>query len=104
MWRPGFACSRALFTTSKREREGPLPSANCPEARSADGIRMTAAATIHAFLVAHRHEAEAFLADLVRVPSDNPPGDCAPHAERTARLLESMGLKVERHVVPQEAV
>ena len=25
-----------------------------------------------------------FLAELVRVPSDNPPGDCAPHAQRTA--------------------
>ena len=65
---------------------------------------MKAAAPIRDFLAAHRHEAESFLADLVRVPSDNPPGDCAPHAERTARLLESMGLMVERHVVPQEAV
>jgi acetylornithine deacetylase/succinyl-diaminopimelate desuccinylase family protein len=41
-----------------------------------------------------------FLAELVRVPSDNPPGDCAPHARRTARLLEDLGFTVERHVVP----
>ena len=34
------------------------------------------------------------------MPSDNPPGDCAPHAERTAHLLEAMGFAVERHVVP----
>jgi len=61
-------------------------------------------AAIHGFVAAHRHEAEAFLADLVRVPSDNPPGDCSPHAERTAHLLEGMGFAVERHVVPQEAV
>jgi succinyl-diaminopimelate desuccinylase len=41
-----------------------------------------------------------FLAELVRIPSDNPPGDCARHADRAAILLESMGFTVERHVVP----
>ena len=61
-------------------------------------------AVIHAFLAAHREEAERFLAELVRLPSDNPPGDCAPHAGRTAQLLEAMGFTVERHVVPLEAV
>jgi acetylornithine deacetylase/succinyl-diaminopimelate desuccinylase-like protein len=45
-----------------------------------------------------------FLAELVRMPSDNPPGDCAGHAERTARLLEAMGLRVERHPVPADLV
>jgi acetylornithine deacetylase/succinyl-diaminopimelate desuccinylase-like protein len=65
---------------------------------------MSADTDIESFLAAHRREQEAFLADLVRIPSDNPPGDCAPHAERAARLLEGMGLNVERHVVPQEAV
>jgi succinyl-diaminopimelate desuccinylase len=45
-----------------------------------------------------------FLAELVRVPSDNPPGDCAPHAQRTARLLEDLGFTVERHVVPETEV
>src|ERR1700761_3253843 len=42
-----------------------------------------------------------FLAELVRVPSDNPPGDCAPHAQRTAELLTALGFTVERHVVPE---
>lgn len=60
------------------------------------------AAVIHAFLAAHRADAERFLAALVRLPSDNPPGDCAPHAERAAALLEAMGLKVERHPVPSD--
>ncbi|HTB68910.1 MAG TPA: ArgE/DapE family deacylase [Steroidobacteraceae bacterium] len=41
-----------------------------------------------------------FLAELVRVPSDNPPGDCAPHAARTAQLLEALGFSVERDEVP----
>jgi succinyl-diaminopimelate desuccinylase len=45
-----------------------------------------------------------FLAELVRVPSDNPPGDCAPHAQRTAHLLEGLGFTVERHVVPEAEV
>jgi len=45
-----------------------------------------------------------FLAELVRVPSDNPPGDCAPHAQRTAQLLEALGFTVERHVVPEAEV
>ena len=43
-----------------------------------------------------------FLKALVRVPSDNPPGDCARHAEESARLLEGLGFTVERHKVPDE--
>lgn len=46
----------------------------------------------------------ALLAALVRAPSDNPPGDCAPHALRTAELLEQLGFAVERHPVPDELV
>ena len=45
-----------------------------------------------------------FLKSLVRVPSDNPPGDCAPHGARAAALLEAMGFAVERDPVPAEAV
>ena len=55
-------------------------------------------------LVAARAEQVAMLAELVRQPSDNPPGDCAPHAVLTASLLEAMGFAVERHVVPAELV
>ena len=62
------------------------------------------ATVIHEFLAAHRADAERFLAALVKFPSDNPPGDCAPHAEHAATLLEAMGLAVERHPVPAEAV
>ncbi|HEY7459991.1 MAG TPA: ArgE/DapE family deacylase [Xanthobacteraceae bacterium] len=48
--------------------------------------------------------AVAFLKALVRVPSDNPPGDCAHHAEEAARLLEALDFKVERHRVPAPLV
>src|SRR5271166_4761421 len=49
-------------------------------------------------------DAVAFLQGLVRVPSDNPPGDCAPHAARAAALIEALGLPVERHPVPEAEV
>lgn len=45
----------------------------------------------------------AFLAQLVKVPSDNPPGDCAAHAFRAQHLLEGLGFKVEADNVPPEA-
>lgn len=45
-------------------------------------------------------ESVAFLARMVRIPTDTPPGDNAPAAERVAALLEGLGFKVERHAVP----
>jgi len=59
---------------------------------------------IQSYIDQHNAEQVAFLAELVKVPSDNPPGDCAPHAARTAELLEAMGFTVERHAVPAETV
>jgi succinyl-diaminopimelate desuccinylase len=45
-----------------------------------------------------------FLAELVKVPSDNPPGDCAAHAKRARRLLERLDLAVDAHDVPRSTV
>jgi acetylornithine deacetylase/succinyl-diaminopimelate desuccinylase family protein len=45
-----------------------------------------------------------FLAELVKVPSDNPPGDCAAHAARAAELLRALGLAAEAHPVPRPLV
>jgi succinyl-diaminopimelate desuccinylase len=59
---------------------------------------------ISAFLDATREAETRFLAELVKVPSDNPPGDCRAHAERSAELLEGLGLTVERHAVPEALV
>ena len=59
------------------------------------------ASTISGFVTAHRDDITAFLASLVRTPSDNPPGDCAGHAAVTAGLLEQLGFTVERHSVPE---
>jgi len=45
---------------------------------------------------------EDFLAALVRLPSDNPPGDCAAHGLATATLLEGLGFSVRQYAVPAE--
>jgi succinyl-diaminopimelate desuccinylase len=51
---------------------------------------------------AREHGAQVrLLSELVKVPSDNPPGDCARHAERAATLLQGLGLSVQRHPVPE---
>jgi succinyl-diaminopimelate desuccinylase len=60
--------------------------------------------TIHDYLAAHRAEQTQFLAELVKVRSDNPPGDCAAHAVRATMLLEQLGFKVARHPVPDALV
>jgi acetylornithine deacetylase/succinyl-diaminopimelate desuccinylase-like protein len=53
---------------------------------------------------AHFDGQVAFLQALIRVPTDTPPGNNAPHAERTAELLHAMGLDAEKHPVPQAEV
>ncbi len=53
---------------------------------------------------AHFDEQVAFLQALIRIPTDTPPGNNAPHADRTAELLNAMGLTVEKYPVPQAEV
>ena len=52
----------------------------------------------------HFDEEVRFLQELVRVPTDTPPGNNAPHADRTAELLAAMGLNAEKHAVPATEV
>jgi acetylornithine deacetylase/succinyl-diaminopimelate desuccinylase-like protein len=61
-------------------------------------------AALDAWVDAHFNEQVRFLQALVQVPTDTPPGNNAPHAERTAELLEAMGLATEKHPVPADAV
>ena len=60
--------------------------------------------TLHAAIERDRHRAIDFLAALVRAPSDNPPGDCAPHAHVVVLLLQDLGFSVEQHPVPANLV
>ena len=59
---------------------------------------------IDAWVDAHFDEEVRFLQALVQVPTDTPPGNNAPHAERTAELLAGMGLQAEKFAVPQAEV
>ena len=65
---------------------------------------MTVNSTIDAYVDAHHDAQVAFLREIVRVPSDTPPGDNAPAAEKAAALLEALGYAVERHRVPDALV
>lgn len=65
---------------------------------------MTDYEKIDAWVDAHFDEEVRFLQELVRVPTDTPPGNNAPHAERTAELLKAFGFEAEKHAVPQADV
>ena len=59
---------------------------------------------LDAWIDAHFDEEVRFLQELVRVPTDTPPGNNAPHAQRTAELLKGFGFEAEQHPVPQAEV
>jgi succinyl-diaminopimelate desuccinylase len=59
---------------------------------------------LDAWIDAHFDEQVAFLQALIQVPTDTPPGNNAPHAQRTAQLLQAMGIETEQHAVPQAEV
>lgn len=59
---------------------------------------------LDAWVDAHFDEEVRFLQELVRVPTPTPPGDNAPHAERTADLLKDFGFEAEKYPVPQAEV
>ena len=65
---------------------------------------MTPHDRIDAWVDAHFDEEVRFLQELVRVPTDTPPGDNAPHADRTADLLQAFGFAAEKHPVPRADV
>ena len=66
-----------------------------------DGATETA---IEAAIDRRWDEQVAFLAELVRTPSDNPPGDLAPIAAVAAAGLERLGFEVSRHPVPADVL
>ncbi len=65
---------------------------------------MTDYEKLDAWIDAHFDEQVRFLQELVRVPTDTPPGNNAPHAERTAQLLADFGFEAEQHPVPADEV
>lgn len=65
---------------------------------------MTLTDQLTSFIDSHFAQETAFLAELVKMPSDNPPGDCAAHAVRARDLLGALGFAVEAHPVPEATV
>jgi succinyl-diaminopimelate desuccinylase len=65
---------------------------------------MNTYAQLDAWIDAHFDEQVRFLQELIRVPTDTPPGNNAPHAERTAELLHGFGFEAEKHAVPEAEV
>jgi acetylornithine deacetylase/succinyl-diaminopimelate desuccinylase-like protein len=61
-------------------------------------------AALDAWIDSHFDEEVRFLQELVRVPTDTPPGNNTPHAERTAELLKVFGFEAERYAIPEAAV
>ena len=61
-------------------------------------------AALDAWVDAHFDEEVRYLQALVQVPTDTPPGNNAPHAERTAQLLAEFGYQAEAHPVPADEV
>jgi len=61
-------------------------------------------AQLDAWVNQHFDQEVQFLQALVRVPTDTPPGNNAPHAERTAELLQAMGLEAQKLPVPPDMV
>ncbi len=66
--------------------------------------RQATYAALDAWIDQHFDEQVQFLQALVQVPTDTPPGNNAPHAERTADLIEAFGFNAEKHVVPAQQV
>ncbi|MDD5479271.1 M20/M25/M40 family metallo-hydrolase [Rhodoferax sp.] len=65
---------------------------------------MTTYTQLDAWIDAHFVEQVRFLQALIQVPTDTPPGNNAPHAERTFELLAAMGIAAEKHAVPSAEV
>jgi len=52
----------------------------------------------------HFDEEVAFMQQVLRVQTDTPPGNNAPHAETVAELVKAYGWNAEKHVVPEQEV
>ena len=59
---------------------------------------------LDAWIDSHFDEQVEFLSELVKVPTDTPPGNNTPHALRTAQLLEGFGMHAKQIPIPQDIV
>src|SRR5690606_8733721 len=66
--------------------------------------RQATYAALDSRIDAHFDEQVQFLQALVQVPTDTPPGNNPPHAERTADLIAELRFDAEKHVLPAQEV
>ncbi|WP_426321661.1 M20/M25/M40 family metallo-hydrolase [Pseudoduganella sp. R-43] len=52
----------------------------------------------------HFDEEVSFLQQVLRVPTDTPPGNNTPHAETVAGMVKAYGWNAEKHAVPEQEV
>ncbi|HJV01303.1 MAG TPA: M20/M25/M40 family metallo-hydrolase [Burkholderiaceae bacterium] len=57
-----------------------------------------------AWIDAHFDEEVGVLQQVLRVPTDTPPGNNAPHADMVAELIKAYGWQAEKHAVPSDVV
>jgi succinyl-diaminopimelate desuccinylase len=57
-----------------------------------------------AWIDAHFDEEVGVLQQVLRVPTDTPPGNNAPHADMVAELVKAYGWQAEKHAVPGDEV
>jgi succinyl-diaminopimelate desuccinylase len=65
---------------------------------------MTLFTQLDTWIDTHFDEEVAYLQKLIQVPTDSPPGNNAPHAERTAELLAEFGFQAEKYPIPEAEV
>ena len=65
---------------------------------------MDAQEQLTSWIDAHFDEEVAFLQQVIRIPTDTPPGHNAPHADAVAAMVEAFGWHAEKHPVPAQAV
>ena len=65
---------------------------------------MNAQERLEQWIDSHFDEEVAFLQQVLRVPTDTPPGNNAPHADTVAELAAAYGWQAEKHAVPEALV
>ena len=68
------------------------------------GTDIDAHAKLSSWIDAHFDAEVAFLQDVIRIPTDTPPGNNAPHADAVAAMVEGFGWRAEKHPVPAQVV
>lgn len=59
-------------------------------------------AALDAWIDAHFEQQVQFLQSCVRIPTDTPPGNNAPHAQHTSAQLQALGLHASEHPIPPD--